>query len=105
MTVTGSGLTGGDVTGGGERQRSRSGRDERQEYLAGGLAEMRCEACGRPVRAGKRSAMQTSVQWSGPACDRLAEAAAGRPTALVPTCPELRESIDRAVREGRLEVS
>ncbi|MFC4069130.1 hypothetical protein [Actinoplanes subglobosus] len=73
--------------------------------MAGGLAEVRCEACGLPVRAGKRSAMQTSVQWSGPACDRLAEAAAGRPTALVPTCPELRTSIDRAVREGRLEVS
>ena len=78
---------------------------ERQEYLTGGLAEVRCEACGRLVQAGKRSVMQTSVQWSGPACDRLAEVAAGRPTALVPTCPELWASIDRAVREGRLEVS
>ncbi|WP_239143293.1 hypothetical protein [Actinoplanes philippinensis] len=83
------------------------GRDvaELEEYLAGGLREVRCEACGRRVRAGKRSAMQTSVQWSGPACERLAAVAGGRPTALVPTCPELRESIDRAVREGRLEVS
>ncbi|WP_433794904.1 hypothetical protein [Actinoplanes sp. CA-252034] len=98
MTVTGHDLAAHD---------GRQQRDERQEYLAGGLAEVRCEACGLPVRAGKRSAMQTSVQWSGPACDRLSEAAAaaGRPTALVPTCPELRASIDRAVREGRLEVS
>ena len=36
---------------------------------------------------------------------RLAEAAGDRPTALVPTCPNLRETLDRAVREGRLEVS
>jgi hypothetical protein len=101
MTVTGREATESDG-----RPRDRAD-DERQEYLAGGLTEVRCEACGRPVRAGKRSVMQTSVQWSGPACDRLSEtaAAAGRPTALVPTCPELRESIDRAVREGRLEVS
>jgi hypothetical protein len=35
----------------------------------------------------------------------LTAEAGGRPTALVPTCPKLRESIDRAVREGRLEVS
>ncbi|MDI6097412.1 hypothetical protein QLQ12_02200 [Actinoplanes sp. NEAU-A12] len=78
---------------------------ELQDYLAGGLTDVRCEACGHQVRAGKRSAMQTSVQWAGRACARLDEEAGGRPTALVPTCPALRESIDRAVREGRLEVS
>ncbi|MEV4281090.1 hypothetical protein [Actinoplanes xinjiangensis] len=107
MTVTGSEVTGNEVTGNDGRQRSRTDIDERQEYLAGGLTEVRCEACGRLVQAGKRSVMQTSVQWSGPVCDRLSDAAAaaGRPTALVPTCPELRASIDRAVREGRLEVS
>jgi hypothetical protein len=84
-----------------------TGRDpaERYEYLAGGLTEVRCEGCGHLVRAGKRSSMQTSVQWAGQACERLAATAAGRPTALVPTCPELRASIERAVREGRLEVS
>ncbi|MEU4423195.1 hypothetical protein AB0F81_21430 [Actinoplanes sp. NPDC024001] len=69
------------------------------------LTAVRCDSCGQGVRAGKRSAMQTSVQWAGPACPLLAEAAGGRPTALVPTCPDLRDSIDRAVREGRLEVS
>ncbi|MBG0565046.1 hypothetical protein [Actinoplanes aureus] len=69
------------------------------------LTGLRCDSCGQGVQAGKRSAMQTSVQWAGPACPLLAAAAGGRPTALVPTCPDLRDSIDRAVREGRLEVS
>ena len=78
---------------------------ERREYLEGGLTGIGCDGCGMPVRAGKRSTMQTSVQWSGQACALLAGEAGGRPTALVPTCPKLRESIDRAVREGRLEVS
>ncbi|HWS32996.1 MAG TPA: hypothetical protein VN408_09670 [Actinoplanes sp.] len=63
-----------------------------------------CEVCGCQVRAGRRSVMQTSVQWSGTACEQLAALAGGRPTALVPTCPALRVSLDRAIREGRLEV-
>jgi hypothetical protein len=79
--------------------------DERRDYLEGGLVDVGCEACGVPVRAGRKSTMQTSVQWSGRACARLAEAAGNRPTALVPTCPELRATLDRAVREGRLEVT
>lgn len=78
---------------------------ERLDYLEGGLTAVGCDGCGIPVRAGKRSPVQTSVQWSGPACDRIAATAGERPPALVPTCPALRESIDRAVREGRLEVS
>lgn len=82
---------------------------ERREYLEGGLAEIGCARCGAQVRAGKRSPQQTSVQWTPRAeraCPTLAEATAtGRPAALVPTCPALRESIDSAVREGRLEVT
>jgi len=81
---------------------------ERDEYLEGGLTEVRCDLCGTLVRARKASPMQTSVQWTGSAarsCMRLEAAAAGRPTALVPTCPDLRDSLDRAVREGRLVVS
>ncbi|SDT52350.1 hypothetical protein [Actinoplanes derwentensis] len=77
---------------------------ERQEYLTGGLTAIACETCGQPVRAGRRSAAQTSVQWAGPACEQLSALAGGRPTALVPTCPALRASLDRAIREGRLEV-
>jgi hypothetical protein len=80
---------------------------ERDEYLRGGLAGIGCDRCGAAVLAGKRSSAQTSVQWPAGGCSRLlAEAAAvARPPALVPTCPELRASIERAVREGRLEVS
>ncbi|WP_229074202.1 hypothetical protein [Actinoplanes sp. DH11] len=78
---------------------------ERDEYLRGGLAGVGCDSCGVLVRAGKRSAAQTSVQWSGRSCRRLADLAGTRPAALVPTCPDLRDSIERAVREGRLEVS
>ncbi|MFI7600447.1 hypothetical protein [Actinoplanes sp. NPDC049681] len=82
---------------------------ERRAYLEDGLAELSCDRCGALVRAGKRSLQQTSVQWTVRAareCTALAAAhAAGRPAALVPTCPDLRDSIDRAVREGRLEVS
>lgn len=81
---------------------------ERQEHLDGGLAAVRCARCGAEVRARKLSPQQTSVQWTGRAersCTTLAAAAAaGRLTALVPTCLHLRDSIDRAVREGRLEV-
>ncbi|GAB1646657.1 hypothetical protein [Krasilnikovia sp. MM14-A1259] len=79
---------------------------ERRAYLEGGLAEVRCGRCGAAVRARKLSPGQTSVQWSTQAeraCAVLAAAAAaGGVTALVPTCPDLRDSIDRAAAEGRL---
>ncbi|MEU8240124.1 hypothetical protein AB0C07_17900 [Actinoplanes missouriensis] len=78
---------------------------ERDSYLAGGLSEIACDRCGAVVRAGKRSAMQTSVQWPGSGCAFLSDIAGERPTALVPTCPDLRDSIERAVRDGRIEVS
>ncbi|OJF12689.1 hypothetical protein [Couchioplanes caeruleus] len=82
---------------------------ERRAYLEEGLSDIGCARCGALVRAGKRSPQQTSVQWTvraASACAALAAAhAAGRPAALVPTCPDLRDTIDRAVREGRLEVS
>ncbi|MBB2941144.1 hypothetical protein FB565_000848 [Actinoplanes lutulentus] len=82
-----------------------SSLSERESYLAGGLDKVACDRCGASVLAGKRSAVQTSVQWPAGGCARLLDAAGGRPMALVPTCPDLRESINRAVREGRLEVS
>jgi hypothetical protein len=82
---------------------------ERQEYLEGGLAELGCARCDARIRARKSSPQQTSVQWTARAarqCAALTAAAAGgRLTALVPTCPDLRSSIERAVRDGRLEVS
>ncbi|WP_436535432.1 hypothetical protein [Actinoplanes sp. HUAS TT8] len=73
---------------------------ERQEYLEGGLSELACERCAALVRVRKSSLEQTSVQWT--------TAAAGQCDtdlgALVPTCPGLQASIERAVLAGRLEV-
>jgi len=81
---------------------------ERREYLEGGLIPVGCDRCPALVRVKKLSPQQTSVQWTTAAtreCLELSAAAVlGRPLALVPTCPDLRASIDRAVRDGRLEV-
>lgn len=81
---------------------------ERRAYLDGGLAEVDCARCGARVRAKKASLQQTSVQWNAAAqraCPELrARAAAGQPTALLPGCPNLRDSIERAARDGRLEI-
>ena len=74
---------------------------ERQEYLEGGYVELSCERCYALVRVRKSSPQQTSVQWTA-----SAEKACATPlNALVPTCPDLRRSIDDAVRSGRLGVS
>ena len=79
---------------------------ERQEYLEGGYVDLSCARCAALVRVRKSSPQQTSVQWTTGAT-RLCTAFAGngRPNALVPTCPDLRLSIDEAVRAGRLGVT
>ena len=73
---------------------------ERTEYLEGGLTEVTCARCGVTVRAKKNSPQHTSVQWSRRAVDGCTEFACrtvlGEPTALIPGCGSLRESIDRA---------
>jgi hypothetical protein len=73
---------------------------ERADYLEGGLTEVTCAGCGVTVRAKKNSPMHTSVQWSRQAvegCIEFAECRAlGEPTALIPGCGSLRESIERA---------
>jgi hypothetical protein len=74
---------------------------ERQEYLSGGFTEVACARCDAVVRVRKSSPQQTSVQWTA-AASRQCPA---RLTALVPTCLDLRASIDDAVRAGKLEVS
>ena len=75
-------------------------RTERQEYLQGGLEELACARCAALVRVRKSSPQQTSVQWTTEAARRCTTGLG----ALVPTCPDLRASIDYAVRTGRLEV-
>ena len=74
---------------------------ERQEYLEGGYAELSCARCAALVRVRKSSPQQTSVQWTTAATSLCA----AKLNALVPTCPDLRASIDDAVRAGKLEVS
>jgi hypothetical protein len=79
---------------------------ERQEYLAGGFAELTCARCAALVRVRKSSPQQTSVQWTTQAARQCpALATDERPHALVPTCPDLRASIEYAVRTGRLAVT
>ena len=57
---------------------------------------------GRPLQAGGSDDRRTGYRWVG--CDRCG-AADGKPSALIEGCASLRDSIERAVREGRLEVS
>lgn len=78
--------------------------DEREA----GFRPVDCARCGAVVQVAKFSRQHTSVQWSLAAVRACAEfsarAAAGEPSALIDTCASLRDSIDRAVLEGRLEV-
>jgi hypothetical protein len=78
--------------------------DEREAALR----PVECDRCGAAVLVAKFSLQHTSVQWSMDSMRTCAEfsarIAAGEQSALVDTCASLRESIDRAVIEGRLEV-
>jgi len=73
-----------------------------------GLRRIECGRCAAAVLVVKFSQQHTSVQWSPAAVRACAEfsarAAAGEQTALIEGCGSLRESIDRALRQGRLEV-
>ncbi len=78
--------------------------DEREA----GFRPVECEQCGATALVAKFSPQHTSVQWSFESVRTCAEfsarAAAGGQTALIRTCASLRDSIDRAVRDGRLEI-
>ncbi len=86
--------------------RARPARHTDERHAS--LREVTCERCAAVVLVTKFSPEHTSVQWSTAAvraCQEFAaRAASGEPTALIDTCASLRDSIDRAVREGRLEV-
>jgi hypothetical protein len=68
-----------------------------------------CDRCAAAVLVAKFSLPHTSVQWSQASVRACAEfsarAATGEQTALIASCASLRDSIDRAVMEGRLEVA
>ena len=73
------------------------------------LREMACDRCAARVLVTKFSPQHTSVQWRPEATAACAEfsarEAAGERSALIDTCTSLRDSIDRAVAEGRLQVT
>ena len=71
---------------------------ESTRYLTEGLRPHTCAGCGTTVLVKKNSHQHTSVQWQSDTsrCPRLAP--------LVSGCAALRDSIDRAVRDGEIEV-
>jgi hypothetical protein len=83
--------------------RAQRTQADRRAYLEDGLTGLACDRCAAQVRVRKTSPAQTSVQWTVRAAGQCTEFA-GRtgPPALIGTCAALRDSIERAVREGRL---
>ena len=83
----------------------QSGRDERHA----GFRQVECDRCAAAVLVVKFSQQHTSVQWSPAAMRSCAEftarVATGEQTALIDGCASLRGSIDRALSQGRLEIS
>jgi hypothetical protein len=80
---------------------------DRERYLHAGYTTLSCDSCATRVRVRKFSEEQTSVQWLTPAagCPELAaHAAIGQPSALVPSCGQLRRSIENAFTQGLVEV-
>jgi uncharacterized cysteine cluster protein YcgN (CxxCxxCC family) len=69
---------------------------ESARYLTEGLRPHVCDGCGTTVLVKKNSLQHTSVQWQSDTCPQLGPQVSG--------CPALRDSIDRAVRDGTIEV-
>jgi hypothetical protein len=85
-----------------------NGHRPRDERVASFCA-VECGRCGAQVLAAKFSPQHTSVQWTEAAVRMCAEFMAfeslGQTSARVAGCGSLRDSIDAAVRDGRLEVA
>jgi hypothetical protein len=85
-----------------------NGHGPRDERFASFCA-VECGRCGGQVLAAKFSPQHTMVQWTDAAVSVCAEfsvaAALGQRSARVAGCGSLRDSIDAAVKDGRLEVS
>jgi hypothetical protein len=99
----------------GSPPREGSARQTGRPFQAGGSDErrtgyrwVRCDRCGAAVQVAKFSPQHTIVQWNPGSVRACAEftagAADGKPSALIEGCASLRDSIERAVVEGRLEV-
>ena len=76
-------------------------------YLEGRMAEVSCGECAATVLVRKHSEFHTSIQWTAEAVDRCAvfsstADAGGR--VVHESCPRLKESIEQAVKTGRLSL-
>ncbi|MDM4719418.1 hypothetical protein QTQ03_07325 [Micromonospora sp. WMMA1363] len=79
---------------------------DRRAQLTAGLTALACEGCGAQVLVGKSSPPQTSVQWTiQAALDCAARTPPEHRPTLTHTCVALRDTIERAVRDGRLRIS
>ena len=76
---------------------------ERDELLHD-LQPVECLSCGAQVGVRKHSTVHTSVQWSAPSVAKCLEFQ-GIDSARSRGCERLRQSIDTAVEEGRVEVT
>jgi len=109
LTVPGPRQPGSPLREGSPRRAGRplqaGGSDERRI----GYRWVGCDRCGAAVQVAKFSPQHTVVQWNPESVRACAEftagAADGKPSALIEGCGSLRDSIDRAVLQGRLEVS
>ena len=70
------------------------------------MQELDCRRCGNPVLVETYSPTHTSVQWLEDASVRCTEfralAQQGLSIAGLPSCSELKATVDEAVRSGRL---
>ena len=76
-------------------------------YLEGRMAEVSCGACEARVLVRKHSEFHTSIQWSAEAvsrCEVFASTADAGGRVVHESCPRLKESIEQAVKTGRLSL-
>ena len=74
-------------------------------YLEGRMAEVSCGECAARVLVRKHSEFHTSIQWSAEAvaaCHAFSRTADVGDRVVHESCPRLRESIEQAVKTGRL---
>ena len=74
-------------------------------YLEGRMAEVTCGECSAAVLVRKHSEFHTSIQWSAEAvsrCEVFAGTARSGRREVHESCPRLKESIEQAVKTGRL---
>ena len=82
--------------------------EDQRLYTRARLAEVACLDCLARVGVKKNSEHHTSIQWTSEALgqcaefSRLASQPEGRP--VHQTCSRLRSSIERAVRDGDLQI-